>query len=392
MIKFLVSDKTGDHLPYTNESGQPDHQLMGAAWAALHEGYRGNKYDGTSKDAAIAKLKTIYQAEKLTAPTEAATFDCSFMSLLEEAISDTGTIPITIIQPGFNKSGARYYPKDVLARDHKIFEGSHMFINHATDAENRSRPEGDLNNFAAVLQNVKVRENGSLGGDAVVIDPVFKAKLQMMKEAGIVNKMGVSIRAMGDVSPRLVEGRQTHYVESLSKARSVDFVTFAGAGGQVDMMESDVDPIDYTITQTRKENNMLTEVEIKKLQDDLAAANAKVASQEAENIQLKEASLKAAVVTELEKQLKEAKLPEISNEKLRTQLASETKVEAVKEAVAAEVKYVKALKGDKLKGFGEGDNGAENDKRTEAEQQEALVQAFIGMGMTEADAKVAARN
>jgi len=41
-IKYLVPE--GKHLPYTDESGKPDHNLMGAAWAALHGGYRGNKY------------------------------------------------------------------------------------------------------------------------------------------------------------------------------------------------------------------------------------------------------------------------------------------------------------------------------------------------------------
>jgi hypothetical protein len=30
---------------------------MGAAWAALHGGYRGNKYEGPDRSAAIAKLK-----------------------------------------------------------------------------------------------------------------------------------------------------------------------------------------------------------------------------------------------------------------------------------------------------------------------------------------------
>lgn len=50
--------------------GKPDHNLMGAAWAALHGGYRGNKYEGPSKSAAIAALKKLYEAEKMTTPKE----------------------------------------------------------------------------------------------------------------------------------------------------------------------------------------------------------------------------------------------------------------------------------------------------------------------------------
>lgn len=51
------------------KNGKPDHRLMGAAWAALHQGYRGNKYDGPDKQKAIGKLKGLYKSEKLKLPT-----------------------------------------------------------------------------------------------------------------------------------------------------------------------------------------------------------------------------------------------------------------------------------------------------------------------------------
>lgn len=50
-------------------NGKLDHTLMGAAWAALHEGYRGNKYKGPEKQAAIGKLTKLYASEKLETPT-----------------------------------------------------------------------------------------------------------------------------------------------------------------------------------------------------------------------------------------------------------------------------------------------------------------------------------
>lgn len=50
--------------------GKPDHRLMGAAWAALHGGYRGNKYEGPGKQEAIAKLRKMYEAENLSVPGE----------------------------------------------------------------------------------------------------------------------------------------------------------------------------------------------------------------------------------------------------------------------------------------------------------------------------------
>jgi hypothetical protein len=50
------------------KDGTPDHGLMGAAWAALHDGYRGNTYDGPGKTEAIAKLTKLYAAEKMPVP------------------------------------------------------------------------------------------------------------------------------------------------------------------------------------------------------------------------------------------------------------------------------------------------------------------------------------
>lgn len=59
------------HLRVKDVDGKPDHRLMGAAWAALHEGYRGNKYDGPQKQEAIAKLEALYKSEGLDLPSEA---------------------------------------------------------------------------------------------------------------------------------------------------------------------------------------------------------------------------------------------------------------------------------------------------------------------------------
>ena len=65
-VQYLVPD--GNHLPYTDANGNISHRLMGAAWAALHGGYRGNKYEGSDKDAAISKLKSLYEKEGLPTP------------------------------------------------------------------------------------------------------------------------------------------------------------------------------------------------------------------------------------------------------------------------------------------------------------------------------------
>lgn len=60
------------HLRVRNVSGDLDHRLMGAAWAALHGGYRGNKYEGPGKQEAIRKLRKLYSREDMEMPDEKA--------------------------------------------------------------------------------------------------------------------------------------------------------------------------------------------------------------------------------------------------------------------------------------------------------------------------------
>lgn len=71
---YLVTDDSGKHLP-TKKGGKRDRRLMGAAWAALHGGYRGKKYAGSGKQAAIGKLKKMYEAEGMDTPSERAIED-----------------------------------------------------------------------------------------------------------------------------------------------------------------------------------------------------------------------------------------------------------------------------------------------------------------------------
>lgn len=86
-VKYLISGKdTGDHLPYTGPDGKPDHRLMGGAWAALHGGYRGNKYEGAGKDAAIARLKNIYEQEGMDTPDSTSKGDHMTLEQIEEKV------------------------------------------------------------------------------------------------------------------------------------------------------------------------------------------------------------------------------------------------------------------------------------------------------------------
>lgn len=56
------------HLRVRNSFGQLDHKLMGDAWAALHEGFRGRKYEGPNQVEAIRKLTELYHQENMRLP------------------------------------------------------------------------------------------------------------------------------------------------------------------------------------------------------------------------------------------------------------------------------------------------------------------------------------
>lgn len=66
---LVTDDKGGKHLPIERH-GKLDHHLMGAAWAALHGGYRGHKYQGPGKEDAIKKLSAAYKRAGLETPKE----------------------------------------------------------------------------------------------------------------------------------------------------------------------------------------------------------------------------------------------------------------------------------------------------------------------------------
>jgi len=58
------------HLRYKNTEGKVDSHLLGGAWAALHGGYRGNKYEGPDKEKALAKLKSAYKSAGMETPDD----------------------------------------------------------------------------------------------------------------------------------------------------------------------------------------------------------------------------------------------------------------------------------------------------------------------------------
>lgn len=188
-------------------------------------------------DAIISELQAIIAAA--TEVTESATDDAEqlvgdLVPLVERAVRRDGTIPVKIIQPGWGSSG--YYPKQVLERDGpKVFcRGTKMYWDHPTKTESRERPERSLKDLAAELvSDARYEESGVAGpglyADAKVFAP-YKGAIE-----DLAPHIGVSINAYGYHEAGTAEGREGSIVKEMvaSKFNSADFVTVAGAGGQV---------------------------------------------------------------------------------------------------------------------------------------------------------------
>lgn len=336
----------------------------------------------------------------------------SSVSAMEEAAynAEKGLLTLTIIKPGLNKSGERYYPADVLKRDHKIFEGNKMFMDHQTERESKERPEGSISNWGATLKKVWAESDGTIKGQAAVIDPTLKAKLEELNKQNLLSDMGVSIRALGESVPGEVGGKKTNIVESLLRSRSVDFVTHAGAGGQVEVMESarfeedsDLDLVSESELRRRRpdlvqlieshaKEQQMNEKDIQALKDRVAALetensklkeSAAVVSQKKlellenenkallkENETLKTGQQKRDAAAKLSEMLKESKLPEAAQKRIQESFKEAVSTDGMEEAIKEEREYIKSIGGkSEVRNLGESHSGiSTTDSKTKMDE------------------------
>jgi hypothetical protein len=161
-----------------------------------------------------------------------------------EAPTDTATgrmVTIDVIRSGWNSSGTRYYPADVLERDvPRVYrKGTQMYIDHPTATEGEDQPERSLKTLAGkfIDDPWTVRED-----DGTVVmrttAKVFGPWQPLIREAW--DTIGVSINGNGRGDYGTREGRDGLIIDELTYGRSVDFVTVPGAGGRVlGLLESD---------------------------------------------------------------------------------------------------------------------------------------------------------
>ena len=133
---------------------------------------------------------------------------------------------IQAISPGKGSSGT--YPQETLeaaARNRVFPAGTMLMVDHATDEQEWSRPEGSIRDLAGVLtEDARWDEtHGALVAEAKIFEH-WRPILESLKD-----DIGMSIRASAEVE----ESGGDRIIKRIVEGRSIDFVTKAGRGGRV---------------------------------------------------------------------------------------------------------------------------------------------------------------
>lgn len=142
---------------------------------------------------------------------------------------------IKIIAPGAGSSAV--YPAEVLKRDGPgtFKKGTHIYINHATKAEEAARPEGDWHKLVGALSGdaywTESHKHGAGLYGMAAFDPTVAPSILTKAPWS-----GMSIRANGTAameSGRPVTKNGLPVLSSFTGCESIDIVTRAGAGGMI---------------------------------------------------------------------------------------------------------------------------------------------------------------
>jgi len=357
--------------------------------------------NATFGDAVEVLPQTVYNVVGTPALSEAAIEgDCVPLAAID--LTEAATASLKLIAPGWGASG--YYSPSVLRSAASVFaKGTKMFWNHQTAAEEASRPEGDLSKLAAELtEDARWDESGASGPGLYAKAKVFEQYAPAVKD--LAPHIGVSIRASGLGRQGEAEGRKGLIVEKLTSAKSVDFVTIPGAGGQVlSLFESAgrkpaaIIPIEEN-SMNEEQVKALVAAEVKPIRESLTTAETKVTALETENARLRESLVLRDARGFIDRRLAGITMPAMTRQRLAESLVGQATVKegrldeaalakAVDDAAKAEMQYLsEATGGLRVSGFGAAPAG-----EPKALDEAALAGRFQAvLGLTEAGAKVAA--
>jgi len=358
--------------------------------------------------------------------------------LSESAFNSDGTFPVRIIAEGWGSSG--FYSKKILTKSAGLYKsGTKMFINHASRAELKERPERDLNQLAAyfIEDQATWQDNGIYGPGLYQTAKALPNYADFIKEAAPV--IGVSHFVLGKTRIGEAGGKTGPIVESIDAVLSVDFVTQPGAKGSIGAMyeswvNSDINSDDEThelqISETQgntkmaetKENSQISpEIVTESRGDWLARIESLREAEKAtqtlmrENDTLKAQitekdteinSLKESLAREQEKNIlgeaatyaaelvEKLEIPEIAKDRIKTALINQATMkegkldkDALKAIAESEIEYAKSLTGSTGTVRGLGGSAAAPATVTMEESKKALIESYKASGMSEETAK-----
>ena len=358
--------------------------------------------------------------------------------LSESAFNSDGTFPVRIIAEGWGSSG--FYSKKILTKSAGLYKsGTKMFINHASRAELKERPERDLNQLAAyfIEDQATWQDNGIYGPGLYQTAKALPNYADFLKEAAPV--IGVSHFVLGKTRIGEAGGKTGPIVESIDAVLSVDFVTQPGAKGSIGAMyeswvNSDINSDDEThelqisetqgntkMAETKESSQISPEIVTESRGDWLARIESLREAEKAtqtlmrENDTLKAQitekdteinSLKESLAREQEKNIlgeaatyaaelvEKLEIPEIAKDRIKTALINQATMkegkldkDALKAIAESEIEYAKSLTGSTGTVRGLGGSAAAPATVTMEESKKALIESYKASGMSEETAK-----
>lgn len=359
--------------------------------------------------------------------------------LSESAFNSDGTFPVRIIAEGWGSSG--FYSKKILTKSAGLYKsGTKMFINHASRAELKERPERDLNQLAAyfVEDQATWQDNGIYGPGLYQTAKALPNYADFIKEAAPV--IGVSHFVLGKTRIGEAGGKTGPIVESIDAVLSVDFVTQPGAKGSIgaiyeSWINSDINSDDEThelqISETQgntkmadiKESSQISpEIVTESRGDWLARIESLREAEKAtqtlmrENDSLKAQitdkdneinSLKESLAKEQEKNIfaeaagyaseliEKSDVPELAKDRIKAAAVQNAKMiegkldkDAIKAFVESEVTYAKSLTGSRGTVKGMGSTNPEPATVSMEESKAAYIQSLVESGYSKETAEM----
>lgn len=278
-----------------------------------------------------------------------------------------GTARIRLIAPGKGSSG--WYSPEVLQRAAGRFSEAKSFIDHQTRTQESERPEGSLRDLVGQIVGTPVYESNGASGPGLYGNlKVFSHWQPFVEE--LAPYIGVSIRASGKTKAGDVGGQQMPIVEDIVSAKSVDLVVAAGAGGKL-LSEARVVELFEAARDHRWEpggasgrSGAVAPLESEKDMQELEEARSELATTRADLARLRERLLLREAADTAAKHLRSVELPDVTKERLVSQLSMRPPVkdgdldeaafiEQIREAVRSESTYIAQItESGRVRGMG----------------------------------------